>query len=144
MPDLENKSLTGKPRQPARIQRPPINKVIVVQCFVVIIVAVLCWQWDAKVAFSILLGGFIFILPTALFAWRSFRYMGAANARLVANSFYRGQTTKFLLTAVMFAATFKMVEQQINVWILFVSYGLTAVMHLIASATLFGKKKPGP
>lgn len=133
---MTEQSLAQVNKGSAQIQRPPINKVILLQCLLVIVATLICWLWKwdkPEIAYSVLLGGFIFIIPNAFFAWRSFMYMGAAKARMVAQSFYRGQATKFLLTAILFAVVFNGIPS-IEVLALFVSYGLTALLHFIATA----------
>lgn len=119
----------------ASIKRPPIKKLVLWQCLGLCLVSLMCWQGNKTAALSILLGGLVFIIPHAFFAWRSFMYMGAAKAQLVCRSFYRGQTTKFLLTAVMFTMIFTLI-QPLNVFILFVSYITMAIVNFIAAALM--------
>ncbi|WP_245391742.1 ATP synthase subunit I [Salinicola aestuarinus] len=60
-------------------------------------------------AFSVLTGGLVAAVPTAFFAWRAFRYQGAAQARNIVNSFYKAEAGKFGLTAASFTLVFVVV-----------------------------------
>jgi ATP synthase protein I len=71
----------------------------------------------------------ISVVPNAYFARQVFRYAGAAFAREVARSFYRGESGKFVTTVLLFAATFALV-QPLQVFVLFLAY--LAVMLLNA------------
>ena len=100
--------------------------------------AAVVWHWNKDAGLAVIFGSAIFLIPNAYFAWHAFRYAGAARARQVARSFYKGQTAKFLLTAIMFAVLFKTVNPALP-WVVFVSYGLNAALHVMAT-TLAIKK----
>jgi ATP synthase protein I len=55
---------------------------------------------------SALLGGFVAIVPSALFAKKMFRYQGARAARQIVKSFYVGEGLKILSTAILFTLVF--------------------------------------
>jgi len=63
--------------------------------------------FDGLAAKSVLLGAYCIILPHSLFTWYVFRFRGELNPQLVLKSVYRGETIKFLTTALLAATAFK-------------------------------------
>ena len=57
-------------------------------------------------AYSVLLGGLICLVPNCYFAYRMFKFQGARAAREIVRSFYAGEAGKLALSALMFAAVF--------------------------------------
>lgn len=124
--------------KPARIKLPAIGKFMAVQSVIAIFLAIILWQWDKEAGLAVFFGSAIFLIPNAYFAWQALRYSGAAKARQVARSIYKGQTAKFLLTAIMFAMLFKVVKPAL-IWVVFVSYALNAVIHVVATSMALKK-----
>lgn len=96
-------------RTPNRLpfHRLPVFPVLVVQLMVVLIAAVILWQWRGSVSgYSGLCGGLIAWLPNVYFAHKAFRFSGARAAQAIVRSFYAGEAGKLILTAVLFALTF--------------------------------------
>ncbi|OEC38013.1 F0F1 ATP synthase subunit I [Pseudomonas sp. 1D4] len=96
-------------RTPNRLpfHRLPVFPVLLVQGVVLLIAAVVLWQWRGAVAgYSGLCGGLIAWLPNLYFAHKAFRYSGARAAQAIVRSFYAGEMGKLILTAVLFALTF--------------------------------------
>lgn len=62
------------------------------------------------VAYSVLLGGLLFILPNTYFTVYAYRYTGADSAQLMVRAFYRGQFGKLLLAVVGFAVILRLVH----------------------------------
>jgi ATP synthase protein I len=78
---------------------------------------------------SFFLGGLIQLVPNTYFAWRVFRFSGAAAAHRVAQSFYRGEMVKFVLTGAGFALVFSLVDA-VNPPALFAGYGVMILSYL--------------
>ncbi len=68
------------------------------------------WWINHVIAYSILVGGLIYIIPNMYFAVHAFRFRGAQAAQHVLLGFYRGEVGKFLLSGVGFALTFTFVN----------------------------------
>lgn len=94
----------------AAITRPSWLFSAALQGAVVMIVSAFCAVFDTVLAFSVLLGGVIAVFPNAYFARQVFRYSGARSSRAVAQSFYRGETGKFISTVLLFVGVFALVE----------------------------------
>lgn len=92
------------------IPRPPVFRRLVFQAALLFAVVVLTSVWDTVRAYSLLLGGTVFLLPQAWFTWQVFRYRGARSAPQVIRALYKGEAGKYLLTAAMFAAMFATVR----------------------------------
>ncbi len=84
-------------------------------------------------AYSAVIGGMISVVPNAYFARQVFRYTGAAFAREVARSFYRGESGKFVTTVMLFAATFALV-QPLQVFVLFLAYLIVMLLNAVILA----------
>lgn len=94
-------------RAPAKLPRPRIAALILMQFGVVMGMALIVWGiWDRGIAFSALTGGLVAAIPNAFFAWRAFRYQGASHARHIVKSFYQAEAGKFGLTAALFTLVF--------------------------------------
>jgi ATP synthase protein I len=96
-------------RMPNRLpfHRLPVFPVLVVQLIVLLLSALVLWQWQGPVAgYSGLCGGLIAWLPNMYFAHKAFRFTGARAAQAIVRSFYAGEAGKLILTAVLFALTF--------------------------------------
>ncbi len=96
-------------RMPNRLpfHRLPVFPVLVGQLLVLLLLALVLWQWRGDVAgYSGLCGGLIAWLPNMYFAHKAFRFGGARAAQAIVRSFYAGEAGKLILTAVLFALTF--------------------------------------
>lgn len=96
-------------RAPNRLpfHRTPALPVLLVQLVVLLLAAVVLWQWRGMVSgYSGLCGGLIAWLPNVYFAHKAFRFSGARAAQNIVRSFYAGEAGKLILTAVLFALTF--------------------------------------
>ena len=125
-------------KKPARIKLPPIRQIVFWQSVFATALAIILGIWDRNVALAVFYGAAIFVIPNAYFAWQALRYSGAAKARLVAHSIYKGQAAKFLLTAIMFAMLFKVVKPAL-IWVVFVSYAVNAALHVVATSMAINK-----
>ncbi len=95
----------------ATIKQPPVYRLILLQCFSTVALALVCYLWKGGTAgSSALLGGLIATVPSAWFAWRAFRYTGTREAERILGSFYIAEVGKFTLLAILFALVFKLVE----------------------------------
>ncbi len=96
-------------RTPNRMpfHRLAVFPVLLVQLLVLLLLALVLWQWQSPVAgYSGLCGGLIAWLPNLYFAHKAFRFSGARAAQAIVRSFYAGEAGKLVLTAVLFALTF--------------------------------------
>ncbi|WP_439134687.1 ATP synthase subunit I [Pseudomaricurvus sp.] len=90
----------------ANIKRPPIYRVTAIQSLVLLLISG-GWSFiDTIVAWSILAGGVIAVIPHLYFTVYAFRHMGARASREIARSFHRGLAGKFVLTLAGFASVF--------------------------------------
>ncbi len=116
--------------------RPPVHRVFVAQFALLLVISGAVAFYRQEVGVSLLLGGFIHLLPAVYFARQVFKFSGARAAHRVAQSFYRGELGKYVLTALGFALVFTMVEN-LNPLALFTGYGLMLVCHAVGVAWLY-------
>jgi len=90
----------------ADIARPPVHRITLAQLALLGSLSVFLLAIDTVIAYSMLCGGLIAIVPQAYFATLAFRWRGARSARAVARSGYAGEIGKFLLSAAGFALVF--------------------------------------
>ena len=115
------------------LTRPPIYKTLVVQTGIVGVAALLSAIADSILGKSIILGGAVYLLPQAWFAWRVFPYRGATATRNVVNGFYKGEAGKFLLSSLGFAVVFALLRP-LNAVALLATYGVLVVVNLVLIA----------
>ena len=127
----------GEPRiRGAVAAKPPVHRVFIAQgVLLAVAAAVVALAGLPKVAVSLVLGGILHLLPSMYFARQVFRFSGARAAQRIAQSFYRGELGKFVLTASGFALVFLVVDG-LNPPALFAGYGVMLVCHAMGVAWL--------
>jgi len=116
------------------LARPALGKVLAIDVLLLVLAVFVAWCLEPTKAWSILLGGLIFLLPQAWFGWRAFRARGAVAARDVAQGFYRAEAGKFLLVAAGFALAFTVAGPVDALWLI-VSFALMHVLNSVLLAT---------
>ncbi|MGJ7097166.1 F0F1 ATP synthase subunit I [Vibrio hannami] len=91
----------------ARPGRALAKRLLLIQSSVVILVAIgMALAVSIDWGMSALIGGGIFVIANAVFAFCAFLYSGARVARAVTVSFYTGETLKILITAILFSIAY--------------------------------------
>ena len=86
-------------------------KLIATQAVLVLIISLtILVGWGSAAAVSALIGGATAVIPSFVFAFYAFRFVGASKAKMVTSSFYRGQALKLLTTFVLFVIAFKYLD----------------------------------
>ncbi len=88
--------------------------------------------------YSALLGGLIFLLPNAYFAFKAFRFAGARAARQIISSFYQGEAGKLILSAVLFTTVFIWI-QPLDVAALFLTFAIMLVINWLTPLLASGR-----
>ena len=92
------------------IKRPPVFRITLIQLGLSVLIALLYMLKSQDAAISALAGGMISAVPNAYFIHRAFKYSGARQIDNVLRSLYQGVTWKIVLTAIGFAAAFKLIN----------------------------------
>ena len=114
----------------ARIARPPVHRITLAQCALLLLFGLAVWLLRGKVsAISVVCGGLIAILPQAYFAVLAFRWRGARSARQIARSSYAGEIGKFFLSVAGFALVFALVRpiEGVTVFIAYIAMVLIQI-----------------
>ena len=120
---------------------PAIMRIFYVQLAVLFLASLLLLIISSSTsAISALAGGLISVVPNAYFARWAFRYSGARSATHVAQSFYRGEAGKFVLTTLLFAGVFILLKP-INVVILFLAYIFMMALNWILAFFCLERRK---
>jgi ATP synthase protein I len=90
----------------AEIARPPVHRITLAQLALLIPTCLLLLAIDKVVAYSVLGGGLVAVVPQAYFAVLAFRWRGARSARGIVRSGNVGEVGKFLLSVIGFALVF--------------------------------------
>lgn len=93
------------------IAKPPILQRQLYLWLVMMGLALLLLLIDTRIGMSLVWGFSVCLLPAICFTWYATKYQGARAALGVVNGFYRAETVKFILTAILFALVFQRVEQ---------------------------------
>lgn len=92
------------------IKRPPVFRITLIQLGLSGLISVLFLLRSQDAAISALAGGLICAIPNAYFIHKAFKYSGAQQVSYVLRSFYQGGTWKMVLTAIGFAAAYKLIH----------------------------------
>lgn len=105
------------------------KQILCVQLLIVIVSAMISFIWGWHASWSALIAGAIAIIPYSIFSYNAFRFAGASNAKRVIDAFFMGEKLKILVTVVLMALTFKIM----NVVILpfFGTYCLVVIVPLL-------------
>lgn len=131
----------------AGIEKPPIYRIYLWQLPILLALGLGLYVFDndKTMCWAALAGGLIQIIPNAYFALLAFRYRGARSSMLIAQSFYRGEVGKYVMTLVGFAAVFSVFGKQlqgVNGGMVFLSYALMLMVQLwITPKVMRARKK---
>ena len=114
------------------VPTPPVMRIIVAQVVVVLLIAILFFIFRGNVAaLSSLCGGMIYTIPNAYFIRKAWQYLGASRMVHTVSSFYKGETWKMFLSALLFAALFKTFPQADMVAV-FSAFGAAMLINICA------------
>jgi len=101
-----------------------IRQLFAVQLLVVGVASLLSFVLDGWIgAYSAALGGTIYMLPHAYFAWRAFAHRGAQEIRRIVSAFYLAEVVKIVISIGLFIVVFRFVSLSIVPF--FLTYILT-------------------
>jgi len=116
------------------IQKPPVNRVMLLQLIILLVLAVLAQLiLGTVVAYSVLLGGLLSLVPNAYFAYKVTRHAGARATDRMVRSAYIGEVMKLALTGAGFALVFTQVRP-LHVVGLFCGFIVVHLVGLVALA----------
>lgn len=95
----------------AAIPVPPVHRIVFIQLAVAVAATLAFFLVDRTLAISILAGALSQIVPQAYFNWAAFRYRGARHSPAILRQFYKGESGKLVLTMVLFATVFSLIEE---------------------------------
>jgi ATP synthase protein I len=113
------------------IPKPPILQRQLFLWFVMGAVAVVAMQINFRLGLSFLWGFSVCMLPAICFTWYATKNQGKHTTLVTINNFYRAETIKVILTAILFVLVFKR-ETEINTVFLFIAF----VVAQISSSAL--------
>ena len=112
------------------IPKPPLTRVAIYQLAALLPASGLLLLMDTVLAYSVLVGGLVQVVPQAWFARQAYKYSGAQQASLVVRTMYRGETGKVVLAATLMAVLFTL-HKQWNFFALFMAYIAMIPLQLI-------------
>ena len=112
-----------------------INKVLLFETFIVILAGFVFFVFASlEFTYSVILGGFAYILPNGMFAKFSLK-KSATNSSSILVWFYLGEAIKVIATIVIFALSFLFIET-LNVGLVILSYSVMLLGNLIGLSIL--------
>ena len=94
----------------SNLKTPPVYKVTIAQLAATVFIAVISLLISGIIlAYSVLLGGLISVVPNSYFVFHAYRYQGARNSQNVVKGFIRGELGKIIMTVVLFALSFTLI-----------------------------------
>jgi F0F1-type ATP synthase assembly protein I len=116
-----------------------ISKVLLFETFAVMLAGLIFFIFASlEFTYSVILGGFAYILPNTMFAKLSLK-ISAINSSNILIWFYVGEAMKIVATIVFFALSFLLVET-LNVGLMMLTYGLALLINLIGLSILVNGK----
>ena len=113
-------------------------RLVYVLLIITVVIALLSYIYSGLVsAYSVLLGGAVYILPNIYFIRCAFRKVESQTPQSMMSWFYIGEAVKILLTVALFAICFALVKP-LNVALLFAAYIVMMVVNLAGMALIKG------
>lgn len=112
-------------------------KIVKYQAITVVVLAVIVSAFNGVAAYSIVLGGLVYLVPTAYTAWKHFGNQADDSAQATLAKMYAGQIWKMALMGTGFALIFTQVEN-LSVFSLFATLILLQLIQLVMQ---FGVKE---
>ena len=125
----------------AEIARPPVHLITLAQLALLVPISLGLLAVDKVIAYSVVSGGLVAIVPQAYFAVLAFRWRGAQSANAIARSSYAGVLGKFLLSIAGFALVFAVVRP-IDGPAVFMGYLAMLVIQITGSWMLLTRSHP--
>ena len=118
--------------------RAVVSKLLVVETIIVVFAGLGFFIFASlEFTYSVILGGFAYILPNAMFAKFSLK-ISATNSSNILVWFYVGETIKVVATIVFFAVSFLFVET-LNAGLVILTYVIMLLGNLIGLSVLIKK-----
>ena len=112
-----------------------VNKVLLFETFIVVLAGIVFFIFtNLEFTYSIILGGFAYILPNAMFAKFSFK-TSTTNSSNILVWFYVSEAIKVIATIVFFALSFLFFET-LNPGLMILTYGIMLLVNLIGLSIL--------
>ncbi|MCL9782950.1 F0F1 ATP synthase subunit I [Vibrio sp. S4M6] len=124
----------------ARPGRELAKQLLMIQSGAVIILAAgMSIAVNAEWGLSALVGGGIFVVANAVFAFCAFMFGGARAAKKIAASFYTGEALKILITVALFYVAY--MYTKVDLVPLQLTYSLALGINFLAPVLFVNKKK---
>ncbi len=113
-------------------------RLVYVQLVISIVIALLSYAYSGLIiAYSVLLGGAVYILPNIYFVRSAFKSVESETPQSILSRFYIAEGQKFLLTIALFAICFVLIKP-LHAISFFAAYILIMVINL-AGLAISGK-----
>lgn len=116
-----------------------VSKLLVFETITVMLTGFIVFILSSlEFTYSVILGGFAYILPNAIFAKLSLK-ISATNSSNILIWFYVGEAMKIVTTIVFFMLSFLLVEM-LNFGLMILTYGLVLLVNLIGLSIFVNNK----
>ena len=116
-----------------------VSKLLVFETIIVMLTGFIVFIFSSlEFTYSVILGGFAYILPNAIFAKLSLK-ISATNSSNILIWFYVGEAMKIVTTIVFFVLSFLLVEM-LNFGLMILTYGLVLLVNLIGLSIFVNNK----
>ena len=109
-------------------------RLVYVQLIITVVITLLSYAFSGLVmAYSVILGGAVYILPNIYFVRSALKSVGSETPQSILSRFYFGEGQKFLLAMAMFALCFALIKP-LHVVSFFAAYILIMIINLAGLA----------
>lgn len=98
--------------------------------FILISALIVLAIFGKQTATSVILGGFVAVIPALFFARKCFQYQGARAAKQILKAFYLGEAIKLFLSMVLFVLVF--IFFKVNAFVFFLTYIVVITTHWLS------------
>ena len=113
-------------------------RMLIIEALVVLFLSLFIYAIASlEFAYSVILGGVAFILPNALFISLSLGKSAANSEKSALAWFYIGEAIKIVSTILIFTVSIRYTP--LNIWLMFVAYGLVLLINLTGLALAMNK-----
>ncbi len=109
-------------------------RLVYVQLIITVVITLLSYAFSGLVmAYSVILGGAVYILPNIYFVRSALKSVGSETPQSILSRFYFGEGQKFLLAMAMFALCFTLIKP-LHVVSFFAAHILIMIINLAGLA----------
>ncbi|BCE03641.1 ATP synthase subunit I [Marinicellulosiphila megalodicopiae] len=120
-----------KPFKPSKLKKPALNKALLLQASVALMLAAGVLLVNVNVGLSLFCAILIFTLPQAYLNFKAFAYYGTSDIDRIKSGLYLGEFYKVVLSCALFVTSFIAIPELLHFPTLFIGYILMIIVNVV-------------